>query len=57
MKLVIDDIRTMKEDRHQTITLSYEPTNEHAKRFYEKIGFQEIEDLLSEKNIMLYALT
>ena len=46
VKLVIEDIRNMKEERHQTITLSYEPTNEHAKRIYEKIGFQEIEGLI-----------
>ncbi|MEH7387274.1 GNAT family N-acetyltransferase [Bacillus sp. JJ1521] len=46
IKLVIDDIRNIKKDHHQTITLSYEPTNEHAKRVYEKIGFQEIDGLL-----------
>ncbi|MBS4204393.1 GNAT family N-acetyltransferase [Lederbergia citrea] len=46
IQLVIDDIRDIKEDRHQTIKLSYEPTNEHAKRVYEKIGFQEIDGLL-----------
>ncbi|MEH7123418.1 GNAT family N-acetyltransferase [Bacillus sp. JJ1773] len=46
IQLVIDDIRNMKEDRHQTITLSYEPTNEHAKRVYEKVGFQEIDGLM-----------
>lgn len=43
---VIDDIRKMKEDRHLSITLSYEPTNEHAKRIYEKMGFQEVEGLI-----------
>ena len=46
VKLVIDDIRNRKEDRHQTITLSYEPTNEHAKRIYEKMGFQEVAGLI-----------
>ncbi len=46
VKLVIEDIKNMKEDRHQTITLSYEPTNVHAKRVYEKMGFNEIEGLL-----------
>lgn len=46
IKLVIDDIRNIKEDRHQTITLSYVPTNEHAKRVYEKAGFQEIDGLI-----------
>jgi len=46
IQLVIDDIMHIKENHHQTITLSYEPTNEHAKRVYEKMGFQEIEGLL-----------
>ena len=46
LKLVIEDIRNMKEDHHQTITLSYEPTNEHAKRIYDKFGFQEVEGFL-----------
>ena len=41
VKLVIEDIRNIKEDHHKTITLSYESTNEHAKRVYEKMGFQE----------------
>ncbi|MED3571049.1 GNAT family N-acetyltransferase [Cytobacillus praedii] len=46
IKLVIDDIKMLKEDRHKTITLSYEPTNEHAKRVYEKVGFKEIDGLI-----------
>ena len=46
IQLVIDDIRKMKEDRHLTITLSYEPANEHAKRIYEKMGFQEVEGFI-----------
>jgi diamine N-acetyltransferase len=46
VKLVIDDIRLMKDERHHTITLSYEPANEHAKRIYEKMGFQEVEGLI-----------
>jgi diamine N-acetyltransferase len=46
VQLVVDDIRKMKEDRHQTITLSYEPTNEHGKSVYEKMGFQEIDGLI-----------
>ncbi|MCJ8007107.1 GNAT family N-acetyltransferase [Lederbergia wuyishanensis] len=46
IQLVIDDIMHIKENHHQTITLSYEPTNEHAKRVYEKMGFQEIDGLL-----------
>ncbi|MFC7687778.1 GNAT family N-acetyltransferase [Ureibacillus sp. GCM10028918] len=36
VNLIIEDIRNIKEEHHQTITLSYEPTNEHAKRIYEK---------------------
>ncbi|SOC39320.1 GNAT family N-acetyltransferase [Ureibacillus acetophenoni] len=46
VKLVIEDIKNMKEDRHQTITLSYEPTNVHAKLVYEKMGFSEVEGLI-----------
>lgn len=46
VKLVIEDIQKMKEERHKTITLSYEPKNEHAKRIYEKMGFQEVEGLI-----------
>ncbi|MDM5329892.1 GNAT family N-acetyltransferase [Neobacillus sp. CF12] len=46
IQLVIDDIRKIKEDHHQTITLSYEPSNEHAKRIYEKMGFVEINGLI-----------
>ncbi|MCM3744610.1 GNAT family N-acetyltransferase [Sporosarcina luteola] len=46
IQLVIDDIQSIKEDCHQTITLSYEPANEHAIRIYEKMGFKEIEGLL-----------
>lgn len=48
VRLVIEDIRAMKEPHHQTITLSYEPDNEHAKRIYEKMGFQEIDGLVIE---------
>lgn len=43
IQLVIDDIRERKEDRHQTISLSYEPANEHAKRIYENMGFHEVD--------------
>ncbi|MEH7224801.1 GNAT family N-acetyltransferase [Bacillus sp. JJ1566] len=46
IKLVIDDIMNIKEKRHQTISLSYEPTNGHAKRVYEKMGFQEVDGLI-----------
>ena len=48
VRLVIEDIRAMNEPHHQTITLSYEPDNEHAKRIYEKMGFQEIDGLVIE---------
>lgn len=48
VQLVVEDIRAMKEPHHQTITLSYEPDNEHAKRIYEKMGFQEIDGLVIE---------
>lgn len=46
VKLVIEDIRAIKEERHHTITLSYEPGNIHAKRIYEKMGFTEVEGLI-----------
>lgn len=46
IKLVIDDIKSIKEEHHKTITLSYEPDNEHAKRVYEKAGFREIDGLI-----------
>lgn len=36
VQLVIEDIQKMKEPHHQTISLSYEPDNEHAKRIYKK---------------------
>ncbi|MGE7983088.1 GNAT family N-acetyltransferase [Solibacillus sp. NPDC093137] len=48
VQLVIEDIQKMKEPHHQTITLSYEPDNEHAKRIYKKMGFQEIDGLVIE---------
>ncbi|MCG3089888.1 GNAT family N-acetyltransferase [Sporosarcina cyprini] len=41
--LVIEDIRSMKEERHQIINLSYEPENEVAKRLYGQLGFNEVE--------------
>ena len=46
IQLVIDDIKRMKEDHHLTVTLSYEPANNHAKRIYEKMGFQEVEGFM-----------
>lgn len=46
ISLVIEDIKKIKEARHKSITLSYEPTNVHAKRVYEKMGFNEVEGLI-----------
>ncbi|WP_102273439.1 GNAT family N-acetyltransferase [Cytobacillus massiliigabonensis] len=55
VRLVIDDIRNLKEERHKTITLSYEPTNVHAKRVYEKVGFQEVAGLIiSDEQVSRY---
>ncbi|MCM3710683.1 GNAT family N-acetyltransferase [Sporosarcina luteola] len=55
IQLVIDDIQSIKEDHHHTITLSYEPANEHAKRIYEKMGFKEVEGLLiSDEQVARY---
>lgn len=48
VQLVIEDIRAMKEPHNQTISLSYEPDNEHAKRIYEKMGFREIDGIVIE---------
>ncbi len=46
LKLVIEDIKVIKGSSQRTITLSYEPTNKHAKHIYEKMGFQEIDGLI-----------
>ena len=46
VQLVIEDIRSMKEERHQLINLSYEPENEVAKRLYGQLGFNEVEGFL-----------
>jgi diamine N-acetyltransferase len=46
IKLVIEDIKNIKDNRHKTITLSYEPANEHARYVYKKMGFQEIEGFI-----------
>jgi diamine N-acetyltransferase len=55
IQLIIDHIRAIKDDHHQTITLSYEPTNDHAKHIYEKMGFAEIEGLLiSDEQVARY---
>lgn len=48
IQLIIEDIQNMKSDRHQNISLSYEPENKVAKQLYEQIGFQEVEGFLIE---------
>ncbi|WP_404407389.1 GNAT family N-acetyltransferase [Jeotgalibacillus malaysiensis] len=39
---VVEDIKQSKEDRHTTLTLSYEPENTFARDLYTKIGFKEV---------------
>ncbi|KIL51200.1 spermidine acetyltransferase [Jeotgalibacillus alimentarius] len=46
IECVIEDIRQRKEDRHTTITLSYEPENTFAKDLYTKMGFKEQEGFM-----------
>lgn len=41
MTAIIEDIRERKEPRHTTITLSYEPRNQGAKQFYDKVVFRK----------------
>ncbi|TFD98388.1 GNAT family N-acetyltransferase [Jeotgalibacillus sp. R-1-5s-1] len=48
IRLVIDEIRKMKEDRHSTITLSYEPENTFAASLYTGMGFVEQEGVMIE---------
>ena len=47
--LIIEDIKQLKQPHHQSITISYEPENAHAKYIYEKAGFVEIEGLVIEE--------
>lgn len=57
MKAVIEDIRLKKRDNHTRITLSYEPANLGAKKFYERVGFVEVDGLLiSDEQVARYAL-
>jgi len=46
IQLIIDDIKSMKEDHHTTISLSYEPENKLAKYLYNKMGFKDVEGLI-----------
>ncbi|TFE02093.1 GNAT family N-acetyltransferase [Jeotgalibacillus salarius] len=46
--LVIDDIRQRKEERHKTLTLSYEPENTFARDLYTKMGFEEQNGVMVE---------
>ncbi|WP_264476710.1 GNAT family N-acetyltransferase [Jeotgalibacillus aurantiacus] len=46
IQLVIDEIRKVKEDRHTTITLSYEPENTFAAGLYSTMGFVEQEGMM-----------
>ncbi|AJD90009.1 spermidine acetyltransferase [Jeotgalibacillus malaysiensis] len=39
---VIEEIRQRKEERHATLTLSYEPENTFARDLYTKMGFKEV---------------
>lgn len=47
-KLVLEEIRRIKEGHHHTVTISYEPMNKHAKHIYTKAGFQEMDGLMIE---------
>lgn len=46
LQLVLEDIRSIKEDRHKAVMLSYKPTNEHARMVYQKAGFKEVKGFL-----------
>lgn len=48
MEAIIEDIRLKKETHHQTITLSSEPDNHRAFKFYENFGFHKIDGLVVE---------
>ncbi|MDZ5713286.1 GNAT family N-acetyltransferase [Jeotgalibacillus haloalkalitolerans] len=48
IECVIEDIRQHKEDRHTTLTLSYEPENTFAGALYQSMGFKEQEGLFIE---------
>lgn len=41
MKLIINDVE-MKDDRTDILMLGYNPENDSARKFYEKVGFQEV---------------
>lgn len=48
VRLILEDIRALKDDRHQTVTLSYQPTNERARQVYQTVGFEEVPGLFTE---------
>lgn len=48
VQLIIEDVKEMKEPHHTTLTLSYEPENQHARYLYQKAGFKEVEGLFSD---------
>lgn len=48
IRLILEDIRSLKQEHHKTVSLSYEPENEHARLVYQKAGFQEMEGLFIE---------
>lgn len=48
VRLVIEDVRRIKEPSHKTLTLSYEPENVHARDIYKRLGFEEIDGMIIE---------
>lgn len=48
VQLIIDDVNNMKDVHHTSLTLSYEPENQHAKYLYKKAGFEEVDGLFSD---------
>lgn len=41
VRLVIEDVRGIKEPSHKTLTLSYEQENTHARDIYKKLGLRK----------------
>lgn len=48
VRLVIEDVRRMKDPGHKTLTLSYEPENTYARDIYKRLGFEEIDGMIIE---------